>query len=117
MFSVFIYHFYVRPCKSTIANLSLSYHAMLAGILSIAFFLWNKDMAIGTPPLKWTIIAAPMISHVLVLMWVGYRIMSYFRYRFNPPDWKVALTKMVNTHKCFQRRQSGYQALSDAASQ
>ena len=105
---------YIKPCKSTIANLSLSYHTLLAGGLSVIAFLWN-DMAIGTPPLKWTIIAGPMISHVLVLMWVGYRIMSYFRYRFNPPDCKVALTMLLNTLKCFQRRQSGYQALSDTA--
>ena len=115
LFSSFIS--YVKPCKSTIANLSLIYHTILAGILSIALYLWNNHLAIGTPPLKWTIISAPMISHVLVLMWVGYRIVSYFRYRFNPPDCKVALTKLVNILKCFQRRQSGYQALSDAATQ
>ena len=107
---------YVRPCKLTIANLSLSYHMMLAGIFNTALFLWS-DMNIGTPPLKWTIIAAPMISHVLVLMWVGYRIMSYFRYQFNPHDCKVTLKTLVNTLKHFQRRHSGDQLLSNTATQ
>ena len=75
---------YLRPCKLTIANISLSYNSMVLGILNIALLLWNQDLSIGTTPLIWTFIIAPMISHVLVLMWVGYtlthRIMSHFKY-------------------------------------
>ena len=114
LFSSFIS--YVRPCKLTIANLSLIYHTILAGIFTIALYLWTHT-AVETPPLKSTIIAAPMISHVLVLMWVGYQIMSYFRYQFNPPDCKVTLETLVNTLKHFRRQHSGDQLLSNTATQ
>ena len=39
---------YLRPCKLTIANLSLSYHSMVLGILSVSVFLWNQDLSIIT---------------------------------------------------------------------
>ena len=108
---------YLRPCKLTIANLSLSYHSMVLGILSIALLLWKQDLAIGTTPLIWTFITAPVISHVLVLMWVGYilthRIMSHFGYQLNC---KIALTDLVNAIKCrVHRRPGGYQVLPDTA--
>ena len=108
---------YLRPCKSTLANLSLSYHSMVLGILSIALLLWKQDLAIGTTPLIWTFITAPVISHILVLMWVGYilthRIMSHFGYQ---PNCKIALTDLVNAIKRhFHRRPGGYQVLPDTA--
>ena len=77
---------YTRPCKSTIANLSLSYHAMMIGILSIAVHLWQWDLSTGTETLMETFIILPVISHVLVFMWAMYtlinRIMSHFGYQF-----------------------------------
>ena len=109
---------YVRPCKSTIANLSLSYHAMMIGILSITLHLWQHDLSTGTETLMETFIIIPVISHVLVLMWAMYtlinRIMSHFGY---PSDCRVALTDLANAVKWyFQRKHGSYQVLPDTAS-
>ena len=112
---------YMRPCKSTIANLSLSYHAMMIGILSIALHLWKHDLSTGTETLMETLIILPFISHVLVFMWAMYtfinRIMSHFGYQFNPSDCRVALTNLANAVKWYFRRKRGsYQVLPDTAS-
>ena len=53
---------YVRPCKSTIANLSLSYHHIMGGILSLAVHLWKHDLSTGTVTLEMTSNVIPVIS-------------------------------------------------------
>ena len=60
----------VRPCKSKLANLSLSYHLMMMGVLGITCYLWSNDLSTGTKVLKYTIIIIPLISHLLVLAWL-----------------------------------------------
>ena len=110
---------YLRPCKLTIANLSLSYHAMMLAILSAAMHLWKYELHTDTAQLKWIFITVPVMSHVLVLMWAGYTlthwIMSHFRY---PSDCKVTLTDLANALKRhFHKRRDTYQVLPDTASQ
>ena len=109
---------YMRPCKSTIANLSLSYHSMILGILSITLHLWQWDLSTGTETLMETYIILPVISHVLVSIWVMYtlinRIMSHFGYQ---SDCREALTNLANAVKWyFQRKRGSYQVLPDTAS-
>ena len=53
---------YARPCKSVLANLSLSYHIMVMGMLSIAVSLWKNDLSTGTETLKVLFIITPIIS-------------------------------------------------------
>ena len=65
---------YLKPFKQPLANLSLSYHCVMIGILSIAESLWKDDLSTGTETLELTIIIIPIISHVLIFMWVGYTI-------------------------------------------
>ena len=65
---------YVRPCKSTIANLSLSYHHIMAGILSLAIHLWTNDLTTETEALEMTFVIIPVISHILILMWAAYTL-------------------------------------------
>ena len=108
---------YVRPCKSTIANLSLSYHHIMAGILSLAIHLWTNDLSTETETLEMTFIIIPVISHILILMWAAYtlthRIIKHFGYHFNC---KVALTDLAkNLQLYFHRRHGGYQVLPDTA--
>ena len=111
---------YMRPCKSTIANLSLSYHYMMAGILSIALNLWKRDLSTGTETLAGTIVIIPAISHILVFTWAMYtlthRIMSHFGCQFNRANCKITPTDLVNVVKWyFQRRCGGYQEIPDTA--
>ena len=107
----------MRPCKSTIANFSLSYHTMVIGIISVVLYFWSRGHYTALLLLKWALITAPMISHTLVLMWAGYRltrwIVSHSGYQFNC---KVALTDLANAIKQYShRRCSGYQVLPDIA--
>ena len=67
---------YLRPCKLTIANLSLSYHFMVTGLLSIGIHLWTHDISTGTEPLEGGAIILPAISHILMLIWVAARFSS-----------------------------------------
>ena len=53
---------YTRPCKSKIANLSLSYHFLMSGIVGFLFYLWQYSLTFDT-----------VISHMLVLIWAGYK--------------------------------------------
>ena len=113
---------YMRPCKSTIANLSLSYHGMILGILCIIFHLWKHDLSTGTETLMETFIILPIISHVLVFVWAMYtlfnRLMSHFGCQLNPLDCKVALTDLANSVKLyFQGMRGSYQILHDTAAQ
>ena len=110
---------YVRPCKLTIANLSLSYHSMVIGILHIAVYFWKHNPSIKTETLERIFIIIPATSHILVLMWAGYTlthwIMSHFGYQFNC---KLALTDLANAVKQqFNRRRGSYQVLPDTAIQ
>ena len=110
---------YLRPCKSGIANFSLSYHFMVSGILTIAVGLWNNDLSTRTDMLEGMFIIIPVISHILVLIWavsaLAHRIMKHFGYQFNPYGCKVALTDLVNAiyfcrGRCGYKRR-GYQIL------
>ena len=113
---------YLRPCKLTIANLSLSYHLMVIGLLSIALHLWKYDMSTGTKPLELATIILPVISHVLMLIWVGYMffkwVMSHCGYQFNTCDCKAALSDLANAAKqYFHRGRGGYHVLPNIAAQ
>lgn len=70
---------YLRPCKSFLANLSLSYHFLIMAILIIVFHLWEKDLSSGTGTLELIIIIIPLISHVLVFTWIGHNRLKYGR--------------------------------------
>ena len=109
---------YVRPCKSTVANLSLSYHFMVAAILNIALGLWKHDLSTGTKTLEGMFIIIPFISHILIFLWIVYTstrwIMSCFGYHFNFHGCKVALIDLARVVKrCTCRERDGYQVLSD----
>ena len=113
---------YLRPCKLTIANLSLSYHLMVAGLLRFALHLWRQDMSTGTEPLEWAFIILPVISHILMLIWAGYMffkwIMSHCGYQFNTCDCKAALSDLANAAKqYFHRGRGGYQVIPNIAAQ
>ena len=108
---------YMRPCKSTIANLSLSYHHIMVGILSLALYLWKNDLLTGTETLEMTFVIIPVISHILVFMWAAYtlthRIMKHFGYHFNC---KVSLTDLAKDLQLYcHRRRGNYQVLPDTA--
>ena len=107
---------YVKPCKSAIANVSLSFHLILFGILDCVRYLWWYDSYARTYPLELTFIATLLTPHILVALWAGYTLTKHtltrFGYEFHGPGCKVALSDMANgVRLCLSRRYSGYQEI------
>ena len=108
---------YVRPCKSTLANFSLSYHSFMFGLLLFGRDYWN-DLSIKTEVLELTFIIIPVLSHIFVFCWVLYIMGQYVR--FNVLS-KISLchriTFLCASRLCFcWRKCNGYQELPDSVS-
>jgi hypothetical protein len=102
---------YIKPCKSSVANISLVFHMTLFGILLCAA---NN----GTHTLELTFIATLLTPHILVALWAGYTLTKHtltrFGYQFHGPGCKEALSDMANgVRRCLSRRYRGYQELQE----
>ena len=107
----------IRPCKSAIANFSLAYHFTVLGILALARHIWDYEMSTRTDSLELTIIILPLISHILVFIWVGYTVSHYVMLQcgYSPRHERVLTRlRMIASH-CFHRNRGGYQALPNMA--
>ena len=107
---------YLKPCKSTIANISLVFHMTLFGILMCVANLWKHELSVGTYTLELIFIACLLTPHILVALWAGYTLTKHtlirFGYQFHGPGCKVALSDMANgVRLCLCRRQGSYQEL------
>ena len=65
---------YLRPCKSTLANLSFSYHFIMGGFSFLLYHLWRCDLSTSTELLELLFTTIPLISHILIFIWVGYTL-------------------------------------------
>ena len=91
---------YVRPCKSTLANLSLSYHAFMFGVREFGVSYWD-DLSIGAKALELTFILIPLLSHTFAVSWAVYSISQYVR-----RNW----TDLSSVLRCVNvRNRNGYQ--------
>ena len=109
---------YVKPCKSAIANVSLSFHVILFGILMCVRYLWWFDSYARTYPLQLTFIATLLTPHILVALWAGYTLTKHtltrFGHQFHGPGCNVALSDMANcVRRCLSKRYRGYQELQE----
>ena len=107
---------FLKPCKSSIANLSLSFHSAMLVVIFVAYTLWRNDLSTPTKTLELTIILIPVASHALVLTWAGYtltrRILTHFGCQCSPPHYRVVLTDFAAGAKWyFHRRHGDYQTL------
>ena len=107
---------FLKPCKSPLANISLSFHSAMFVVLFIAHNLWRDNLSTPTETLELTFILIPVASHVLVFTWAGYtltrRILAHFGYQCSPSHYRVVLTDFAaETKQLFHRRHSGYQKL------
>ena len=107
---------YVKPCKSAVANISLSFHMTLLGILICLTYLWEFDLSVETYTLELMFIVSFLSPHILVAVWAGYTLTKHtltrFGYQFHGPGCKVALSDMANgVRLCLCRRHRGYQEL------
>ena len=107
---------YVKPCKSVVANISLSFHMTMYGILMCLAYLWEFDLSVETDTLELMFIVTLLSPHILVALWAGYALTKHtltrFGYQFHGPGCKVALNDMANgVRLCLCRRHRGYQEL------
>ena len=107
---------YVKPCNSAVANISLSFHMTMFGILRCLTYLWEFDLSVETYTLELMFIVTFLSPHILVAVWAGYTLTKHtltrFGYQFHGPGCKVALSDMANgVRLCLCRRHTGYQEL------
>ena len=62
---------YWRPCRSLLSNLSVSYHSMALGLITMTLSLWKQAMSFQTETLELIFITIPIMSHIFVLTWAG----------------------------------------------
>ena len=106
----------VKPCKSPDANISLSFHMTMLGILTCLAYLWVFDLSVETNTLELMFIVTFLSPHILVAVWAGYTLTKHtltrFGYQFHGPGCKVALSDMANgVRLCLRRRHRGYQEM------
>ena len=107
---------YVKPCKLAIANVSLSFHLTMHGILLCITYLWEFELSVDTYTLDLMFIITFLLPHILVAVWAGYTLTKHtltrFGYQFHGPGCKVALSDMANgVRLCLCRRHRGYQEM------
>ena len=100
-----------RPCKSLIMNLSFSYHLMLCGILFIDVQLWIEHISFSTKTLAIIFVVLPAVSHILILMWAGYRITDYMSHHIGDIGRALAMSKKTVLRLC---RRHDYEELRDS---
>ena len=102
---------YFRPCKSLIMNLSFAYHFMLGGILDICFGLWIEDFSFSTETLATLFVVLPTISHLLILMWAGYKVTLCVSPHINVVGTALARSRIAALRLC---RRHDYEELRDS---
>ena len=107
---------YVKPCKSAVANISLSFHMTMFGIHMCLTYLWEFDLSVETDTLELMFIVTFLSPYILVAVWAGYNLTKHtltrFGYQFHGPGCKVALSDMANCVRLYLcRRHRGYQEM------
>ena len=108
---------YVRPCKSTLANFSLSYHTFMFGILEFGRHYWN-NLYVKTEALELTFIIIPLLSHMLVFFWMVYITCQYVRINVLSQISLCHRITFLSASRLFfyWRNRNGYQELPDSVS-
>ena len=65
---------YLRPCKSLIMNMSLSFHATLLGVLGILLSFWEQNFLVSTEGVAVGFVILPLVTHTVIMMLAGYNI-------------------------------------------
>ena len=105
---------YVRPCKSTLANFSLSYHTFILGVLFFGFSYWN-DLSVKPEALELTFIIISFLSHMFVFFWVVYIICWYIRVSIGFCHFRITIPNVFKHCFCLKNH-TGYQELPDSIS-
>ena len=70
---------YMRPLKSIVANMSLSFYSFLFGVCGLAHYLWMLNTSTSTEALELSFLFIALSAQFPVLVWAGYRCVCYFK--------------------------------------
>ena len=70
---------FVRPCKSFLTNLSLSFHLMLLAIGAIFLIIWIESMSISNFLLPKFLAGIILVPHILMISWATYKLLHNIR--------------------------------------
>ena len=90
---------YLRPCKSLLMNISLSFHFAVIGFVAMMINLWEQDFLIGTETLATAFTVVTAFPHILMFMWAGYNISGHIQAKCHCYLKRSALTRLVNCRK------------------
>ena len=106
---------YVRPCKSTLANFSLSYHVFMFGVLIMFGMDYWHDLTVKTKVIELTFIIIPLLSHMFVFFWIVYIICRYTRVSVGLCHFRITILSVFRHCFCFKNHNL-YQELPDSVS-
>ena len=72
---------YLRPCKSLIMNMSLSFHTTLMGLSGILLGLWKQNFLVSTEAIAIGFAILLLLPHATIMMWAVYNIVSRIQSR------------------------------------
>ena len=101
---------YIQPCKSAIANISLSFNSFLLGALHVMQDWWFSRLLIQTEILNLVLILIPLMSNGLVCVWAAYKLIHCTSKHCGCAG-STILTNRVKKF-CCRRRCGGYQELN-----
>ena len=87
---------YIKPCKSSAANLSLTFHFMLMAGISTLITLWRQDFNMSASVLASLLASFTLVPHVLMFLWVCYIIQKRFHLRQRIVTWISFMMGRVN---------------------
>ena len=112
---------YMKPCKESMANISIVYHLILFFIFTILSHLWWYFSSVATQTLVVTITAIGLSSHLLVALWASYILtrlaVRKLKLRFGGSHYtSLALSNVPERARlCFWRKHRSYQELQEEA--
>ena len=79
----------IKPCKSIVANMSLSFYSFLFGVCGLAHYLWKLNVSTATEALELTFVLIVLAAQLPVLLWASYNSARYLllkiKYLLNLP--------------------------------
>ena len=106
----------VRPCKSVAMNMSLSFHCMLLGFVKSVFTLWTQDLSISSKYLANITSILVIVPHVIMLIWVGYKVSVNTHVRIQMRKIKMHLQRAFLSCYKLSKRRRRYEELQEAHS-
>ena len=95
---------YVQPLKAPLANLSLCFHAGLAGILCIYLIVWmGSDVIVDVHTIADTFAALNFIPHLLITLWIVYKALSQIQQFRSLVIRGISLFRRIGQHMLPQR--------------